>query len=120
MRIHRALIVLCFWAMLCQAQVSKPGQVSLNEVREKYDAPFTRNLESFDCAIDFSWKQHFTETTRVGDEGTDEDLQNIFQPIANRVTVARDKATPHSNLTDDAIAKLPHGGMAEFLLEHAI
>src|SRR5580698_2106446 len=112
MRIHRALIVLCFWAMLCQAQVSKPGQVSLNEVREKYDAPFTRNLESFDCAIDFSWKEHFTETTRVGDEGTDEELEKIFQPIRNRVTVTRQSVTVFPGMTDDAVNKLPHGGMA--------
>jgi succinate dehydrogenase/fumarate reductase flavoprotein subunit len=29
--------------------------------------------------VDFSWKEHFTETTRVGDEGTDEELETIFQ-----------------------------------------
>lgn len=91
----------------------------LNEVREKYDAPFTRNLASFDCAVDFSWKEHFTETTRVGDEGSDEELEKIFQPIRNRVTVTRQDVTVYSGLSEDAIGKLPHGGMAEFLLEHA-
>jgi hypothetical protein len=120
MRIHRALIVLCSCALFCQAQVSKPGQVSLNEVRGKYDAPFTRNLASFDCAVDFRWKEHFTETTRVGDEGTDEELEKIFQPIRNRVTVTRQSVTVSSGMSDDAINKLPHGGMAEGLLEHAV
>jgi hypothetical protein len=116
---YRALIV-CFCAMLCHAQAAKSDQALLNEVREKYDAPFNRNLQSFDCAVDFSWKDHFTETTRVGDEGTDEELGKIFQPIRNRVAVTRQNVTVSSGLTDDAIAKLPHGGMAEFLLEHAV
>lgn len=120
MQIYRALIVFCLCAMLCHAQATKTDQALLNEAREKYDAPFNRNLQSFDCAVNFSWKQHFTETTRVGDEGTDEELEKIFQPIQNRVAVTRQNVTVSSGLTDDAISKLPHGGMAEFLLEHAV
>ena len=120
MRIPRTLIVFCSCAMLCHAQVAKTDQALLSEVREKYDAPFARNLESFDCAVDFSWKEHFTETTRVGDEGSDEELEKIFQPIRNRVAVTRQNVTVSSGLSDDAIGKLPHGGMAEFLLEHAV
>jgi hypothetical protein len=120
MKIYRASIVFCFCTMLCHAQAIKTDQALLSQAREKYDAPFDRNLQSFDCAIDFSWKEHFTETTRVGDEGTDEELEKIFQPIRNRVTVTRQNVTVSSGLTDDAIGKLPHGGMAEFLLEHAV
>ena len=120
MQIYRALIVFCSCAMFCYAQATKTDQALLNEAREKYDAPFNRNLQSFDCAVDFSWKEHFTETTRVGDEGTDEELETIFQPIRNRVTVTQQNVTVSSGMTDDAISKLPHGGMAEFLLEHAI
>ena len=115
-----AVIVFCSCAVVCHAQVSKTNQALLNEVREKYDAPFTRNLESFDCAVDFNWKEHFTETTRVGDEGSDEELEKIFQPIRNRVAVTRQNVTVSSGLSDDAIGKLPHGGMAEFLLKHAV
>jgi hypothetical protein len=120
MQIYRALIVFCFCAVLCHAQATKTNQALLNEAREKYDAPFNRNLQSFDCAVDFSWKQHFTETTRVGDEGTDEELEKIFQPIRNRVTVTRQNVAVSPGLTNDAISKLPHGGMAELLLEHAV
>jgi hypothetical protein len=120
MQIYRALIVFGSCAMLCCAQATKTDQALLNQAREKYDAPFNRNLESFDCAVDFRWKLHFTETTRVGDEGTDEELENIFQPIRNRVAVTRQSVAVSSGLTDDAISKLPHGGMAEFLLEHAV
>jgi hypothetical protein len=120
MQIYGALIVLCSCAVLSHAQVSETHEALLNEVRGKYDAPFTRNLESFDCAVDFSWKEHFTETTRVGDEGSDEELGKIFQPIRNRVAVTRQNVTVSSGMSDDAISRLPHGGMAEFLLEHAV
>lgn len=105
--------------MLCQAQ-AKTDSALLQEAREKYDAPFNRNLESFDCAVEFSWKEHFKETMRVGDEGTDEELEKIFQPIQNRVAVTRQGANVSSGLTDEAEAKLPHGGMAEGLLKHAV
>jgi len=119
-QIYRVSIVFCFCAMLCHAQTAKIDQDFLTQIREKYDAPFNRTLQSFDCAVDFSWKDHFTETTRVGDEGTDEELEKIFQPIRNRVAVTRQNVTVSSGFTDDAISKLPHGGMAEFLPEHAV
>jgi hypothetical protein len=120
MQIYRASIVFCFYAMLCYGQATRTDQALLSQAREKYDAPFNRNLQSFNCAVDFSWKEHFTETARVGDEGTDEELEKIFQPIRNRVVATRQNVTVSSGLTDDAIGKLPHGGMAEFLLEHAV
>jgi len=120
MQIYRASIVFCSFALLCHAQVTKTDQAMLTEVREKYDAPFNRNLKSFDCAVDFSWKEHFKETFRVGDEGTDEELEKIFQPIRNRVTVTRQSVAVSSGMTGDAVHKLPHGGMAEGLLEHAV
>jgi len=36
---------------------------------------------------------------RVGDEGTDEELEKIFQPIRNRVRVTEQKVTISSGLT---------------------
>src|SRR5580693_8744931 len=83
MQNNRVLIAFCFCPMLCHAQAPRTDQSLLSEVRDKYDAPFTRDLESFDCAVEFSWKQHFTETPRVGDEGTDEELEKLIQPIRN-------------------------------------
>ena len=120
MQIYRGSIVCCLCAVLCHAQATKTDQALLSQAREKYDAPFNRNLQSFDCAVDFSWKEHFTETTRVGDEGTDEELEKLIQPIRNRVLVTRQNVTVSSGLTDDEIDKLPYRGMAEGLLEHAV
>jgi hypothetical protein len=120
MQIYRASIVFCFCATFCHAQATKTDQALLSQAREKYDAPFNRNLQSFDCAVNFSWKEHFTETPRVGDEGTDDELEKIFQPIRNRVTVTRQSVTVSPGMTEDAVNKLPHGGMAEGLIEHAV
>jgi hypothetical protein len=70
MRNYRFSVVFYLCAALCHAQATKTDQALLSEAHEKYDAPFNRNLESFDCAVAFSWKDHFIETTRVGDGGT--------------------------------------------------
>lgn len=120
MQILRASIVFCFWAMVCNAQTANTDQALLSQIRGKYDAPFDRSMQSFNCAVDFSWKDHFKETLRVGDEGTDEELETVFQPIRHHVEVTRQSVTITSGLSESEIDKLPHGGMAERLLEHAI
>ena len=120
MRICHVSIVFCFYSILCHGQEAKPDQTLLSEVRAKYDAPFSRNLQSFDCKIGFDWKQHWKETYRVGDEGTDDEIQKYIQPIVNHVTVTRDDAIISSGMTDEQENQLPHGGMAEGLLKHAV
>jgi len=120
MRIFLALIVFCSCALLCRAQVAKTDQALLSEARAKYDAPFSRNLQPFDCKIGFDWKQHWKETYRVGDEGTDEEIEKLIQPISNHVTITRDDAIISSGMTDEQENQLPHGGMAEGLLKHAV
>jgi hypothetical protein len=100
--------------------VTKTEQATLDEVRDKYDAPFNRNLQSFDCAVDFDWKQHWADTYRVGDEGTDKEIETFIQPIHNRVTVTREDAIVSSGMTEEQEHKLPRGGMAEGLLQHAV
>ena len=120
MQILSTSIMFCFCAMVCNAQTANTDQALLSQIRGKYDAPFDRSLQSFNCAVDFSWKDHFKETFRVGDEGTDEELETVFQPIRHRVEVTRQSVTISSGLSESEIDKLPHGGMAERLLEHAI
>jgi hypothetical protein len=120
MRIFLALIVFCSCDILCHAQVAKTDQELLSEARAKYDAPFSRNLQSFDCKIVFDWKQHWKETYRVGDEGTDDEIEKFIQPISNRVTVTSEDAVISSGMTEEQEQKLPRGGMAEGLLKHAV
>jgi hypothetical protein len=120
MRFFHSILAFCLCAVLCHAQATPDDATFLKQARAKYDAPFQRNLQSFSCAVEFSWKQHFNEAVRLGDEGTDEEIARIFQPIRNRVTVSRQNAEVSSGMTEEEVNKLPHGGMAEGLLEHAV
>lgn len=119
----RLIVAILFFAscpLAVLAQTTEADQTLLAKVRASYDTPFDRNLNSFDCAVDFNWKQHWTDTYRVGDEGTDEEIETFTQPIRNRVTVTRDDAVVSSGMTEEQEHKLPHGGMAEGLLKHAV
>ena len=120
MRFFYSALAFSLCAAFCHAQAPTDGAMFLKQVRAKYDAPFDRNLQSFSCAVEFNWKQHFSEVVRLGDEGTDDEIAKFIQPIRNRVTVTRQNAAVSAGMTDDEISKLPHGGMAESLLEHAV
>lgn len=119
MRFLYSILALSLCVPLCHAQTPADDAAMLKQARAKYDAPFDRKLQSFDCAVEFNWKQHWKETYRLGDEGTDEQIEKFVQPIHNRVTVTRRDAVVSSGMTDEQEQKLP-GGMAEGLLEHAV
>jgi hypothetical protein len=120
MRSCYSALVLSLCSVFCHAQTAINDFPNINQIRAKYDAPFERNLQSFTCAVQFDWKQHFTEVVRLGDEGTDEEIARYIQPISTRVTVTQQNATVSSGMTEDEQHKLPHGGMAEGLLKHAV
>ena len=114
------IAALCLFALPCHAQGTTDDAALLQQVRAKYDAPFSRTLQSFTCAVKFDWKTHWAETARVGDEGTDSEIEDSIQPIPNRVTVTSEDATVSSGMTEEQEHNLPRGGMAEGLLKHAI
>jgi hypothetical protein len=120
MRFFYSLLTFGLCAAFCHAQAATDDATFLKQARAKYDTPFERNLQSFSCAVEFNWKQHFTEVVRLGDEGTDDEITKFIQPIRNRVTVTRQNAAVSAGMNEDEIRKLPHGGMAEGLLEHAV
>ena len=120
MRIFYSTLAFGLCCVFCHAQTAINDATILKQTRAKYDAPFERNLQSFSCAVEFNWKQHFTEAVRVGDEGTDEEIAKLIQPIHTSVTVTRQNAAVSSGMTEEEERKLPHGGMAEDLLEHAV
>jgi hypothetical protein len=43
------------------SQSAAADEALLAKTRALYDAPFTRDLVSFDCAVQFDWKQHFVD-----------------------------------------------------------
>jgi hypothetical protein len=120
MRIPSAILAFCLSTLFCSAQSTNNDVALLHQARSKYDNPFERNLKSFDCKVDFDWKKHWAETYRVGDEGTDDEIEKFVQPIPNRVTVTSEDAIMSSGMTEEEEHKLPRGGMAEGLLEHAV
>ena len=120
MRFFFSTLALSLCSACCGAQTPVNDGTVLNQIRLKYDAPFERDLQSFSCTVEFNWKQHFTEVVRLGDEGTDEEIGKLIQPITTRVTVTRQNAAVSSGMTEDEERNLPHGGMAEGLLKHAV
>ena len=120
MRTLCAALTLSLCAPLSHAQAPTDDATLLSNTRAKYDAPFERGFKSFDCSVDFNWEQHWTETTRVGDEGTDDEIAKLIQPIRNRVVVTRDDAVMSNGMTEEQEHALPRGGMAEGLLEHSV
>jgi hypothetical protein len=120
MRKLSAILVLSVIAPLAPAQATTNDIAFLTRARAAYDTPFDRGLKSFDCAVDFNWKQHWKDTYRVGDEGTDDEIGTFIQPIRNRVTVTRGDAVISSGMSEEQEHKLPRGGMAEGLLKHAV
>jgi hypothetical protein len=101
MRFCYLALVFSLCASFCHAQRATDDATFLKQARAKYDAPFGRNLQSFSCSVEFNWKQHFTEAVRLGDEGTDEEIAKLIQPIRTRVTVSRQNAAVSSEMTDD-------------------
>ena len=101
MRFFCSTLAFSLCVVICHAQRTPDDATFLKQARAKYDAPFERNLQSFSCAVEFNWKQHFTEVVRLGDEGTDEEIARIFQPIRNRVTVARQNVEVSSGMTEE-------------------
>src|ERR1700744_3511821 len=99
MRNFRTALIIAFCTILAHAQTTQNDAALLLQTRSKYDAPFERKLKSFDCKVDFDWKKHWAETYRVGDEGTDEEIEKFIQPIPNRVTVTREDAIMSSGMT---------------------
>jgi hypothetical protein len=120
MRIFCVVVAISMGGSLIRAQEATSDVALLAQTRAAYDAPFERGLKSFDCAIDFNWKQHWKDTYRVGDEGTDEEIETRIQPLHNRVVVTLKDAVVSSGMTDEEEQKLPRGGMAEGLLKHAV
>jgi hypothetical protein len=56
-----ALVILSCLCASAVPQSPESDDQLMAKARAAYDAPFTRNLAAFDCAVQFDWKQHFAE-----------------------------------------------------------
>jgi hypothetical protein len=61
MRCFIASVALSCFCVSAVAQTIAADEALLTKTRALYDAPFRRNLVSFDCAVQFDWKKHFVD-----------------------------------------------------------
>jgi hypothetical protein len=113
-----SMIVLLGISRVALAQTSAAAQLPgsdealLTKVRGLYDAPFTRGLVSFDCAVQFDWKKHvidFVGAVPPPAAGAIEHLQNI----QHRVFVDRSGATVSTIPKAPDLAGIEHAAELE-------
>jgi len=85
-------IILCFLSALAIPQSPGSDAALLAKTRSLYDAPFTRNLASFDCAVRFDWQKHFAEFVRTVPPTAQPTIERL-QGVRHRVFVDRSGAT---------------------------
>lgn len=84
----------------------------LEKTRALYDAPFTRALVSFDCAVQFDWKNHFVEALGQVPPAAIPTLEHL-QPIEHRVFVDRSGAVVSEIPKATNLTGVPHGAVLE-------
>ena len=91
MRFLITSIVLSCFCVPAVAQSVTSDQALLTRTRSLYDAPFTRGLISFDCALNFDWKQHFVDLFGTTPPAAISAVERL-QAIQHRVFVDRSGA----------------------------
>jgi hypothetical protein len=85
---RRAQLLACISlaAFYVAAQTTASDKNLLTKTRGLYDAPFTGNVVSFDCVVQFDWKKHITDLLgTIPPQGMA--LAEHLQPIPHRVFV---------------------------------
>ena len=111
----RSLLVL-FICASALAQSPPSDDALLSKTRALYDAPFTTTLVSFDCAVQFDWKNHFVETLGPISPAASWTLDHL-KPIQHRVFVDRSGATISEIPKIPDLTKVPHGADLERTFE---
>jgi hypothetical protein len=80
------------WCASAISQAQESDETLLKHTRALYDAPFTRNLVSFDCAVQFDWKKHIVALLGSMPPAALPTAERL-QTIQHRVFVDRSGAT---------------------------
>jgi hypothetical protein len=110
------LAVLCGAAL---AQSTAPDAALLTRTRALYDAPFTRNLISFDCAVQFDWKQHVTEAIGSVPDGIAPTL-DLLSAIHHRIFMDRSGAVLSDQPNPPDLDGIPMGPQIEHAFDLVI
>jgi len=81
-------VVLCSFCGPAFSQTTPADEALLTKTRALYDAPFSRNLVSFDCAVQFDWRKHFVEFVGTVPPAAEHTVERL-QTIQHRVFVDR-------------------------------
>jgi hypothetical protein len=92
MRLVVSTILLWVLCGLAVSQSPDSDEALLKKTRALYDAPFTRNLVSFDCSVQFDWKQHTINLLGTIPPALLPTVQRL-QAVQHRVFVDRSGAT---------------------------
>lgn len=109
-------IVLFFVCMTVFAQAQQSDELLLAKTRSLYDAPFTRNLVSFDCAVQFDWKKHFLDTLGSIPPNATSAAEHL-QSLQHRVFVDRSGAVISEIPRATDLSNTPHGADLEQVLQ---
>jgi len=102
-----ATIALCFICAEAVSQSSTQDEALLAKTRALYDAPFTRDLVSFDCAVQFDWKQHFIDALGSLPVAATPTV-NLLQTVQHRIFVDRSSAVLSSIPKVPNLSSAPH------------
>ena len=103
-------------SLLAFSQSTETDEALLARTRSLYDAPFARQLVSFDCALQFDWKQHFLDTLGVVPPDAVPTIQRL-QVIQHRVFVDRSGAVVSEIPKATDLSGVPHGEDLEKVLQ---
>jgi hypothetical protein len=111
MRFLQLSIILAGLCLQAGAQ-SATDEALLAQTRALYDAPFTRGLVSFDCAVQFDWKRHFADTLGSMPPAALNTAERL-QSIQHRVFVDRSGAVVSTTPKQPDLSGIPHGADLE-------
>jgi hypothetical protein len=105
-------IVLAAFSTAAFPQNPESNDALLSKTRALYDAPFTRNLISFDCAVRFDWKQHFVDALGAVPRAATPVVERL-QQIPHRVFVDRTGAVLSAIPKAPDLSNIPRGSELE-------
>jgi len=97
-------------------QATNSDEATLSKARSLYDAPFTRQLISFDCAVQFDWKKHFMDMLGTIPP-TARPTTDRLQTLQHRVFVDRSGAVVSEIPKATDLSGIPHGTDLETTLQ---
>jgi hypothetical protein len=112
MRALRALIVLYTVVSGAAQPAVSDDDALLTRSRALYDAPFTRGLISFDCELNFDWRQHFVDVLGSLPAAATPTIERL-QQVHHRVIVDRSGAVVSAIPKAPALTAFAHAADLE-------